>query len=275
MASSPPPKLMRILAVIVFAFILVGITGGVWSFLLLENLKTSPAFPWSAAVMGVLLWILWQYLSGRWGPKRSAGYRSKALRANPLAARTFLTAVIAGLSAVLSLAGLWMVLSRLTVIPAHLLPAFSRYPILTVALILLMSPLVNAIAEEAGFRGYVQGALEPRIGGPLAIAATALLMLPAHGFTQGFAWQIVLFYVLIDIVFGALAYLTNSIVPGIIIHSAGLLLFFTVIWPSPAGRFSLVESLAAFVIFGAASLSAYWQLARKRSALLDGVVAAA
>jgi membrane protease YdiL (CAAX protease family) len=254
---------------------LVGLAGGVWSFLLLRNLRTSPSYPWSVAVMGILLWILWQYLSGRWGPRKSAEYRARALRANRLPARTFLTAAIAGLCAVLSLAGLWMILSRLTVMPAHLLPPFSRYPILTVALILLMAPLVNAVAEEAGFRGYVQGALEPRIGGAAAIAATALLMLPAHGFTQGFAWQIVLFYLLIDIVFGTMAYLTNSIVPGIFIHAAGLLLFFTVIWPSrlPA---SLLESLSAFVIFGAASLVAYFQLAkRKRTLLLDGVIAPA
>ncbi len=267
---------MKTLGVIVLAFLLVGIAGGVWSLLLLENLRISPAFPWSVAVMGALLWILWQYLGGRWGPRKSAPYRARALRANPLPAPTFITAAIAGACAVLSLAGLWMLLSRLTVMPAHLLPAFSRYPILTVALILLMSPLVNAIAEEAGFRGYVQGALEPRIGGPLAIGATALLMLPAHGFTQGFAWQVVLFYFLIDIVFGTMAYLTNSIVPGIVIHAVGLLLFFTVIWPAPASRFSPLESLAAFVIFGAASLAAYFQLAkRRRDLLLNGVIASA
>ncbi len=267
---------MKILAVIIFAFLLVGITGGVWSFLLLENLRTSPALPWCVPVMGVLLWILWQYLSGRWGPRRSAGYRSQALRAHTLPAGTFLTASIAGLCAVLSLAGLWLLLSRLTVMPAHLLPPFSHYPILTVALILLMSPLVNAIAEEAAFRGYVQGALEPRMGGAAAISVTALLMLPAHGFTQGFAWQVVLFYLLIDIVFGTMAYLTNSIVPGIIIHAAGLLLFLTVVWPSPAARFSLWESLGAVVIFGIASVVAYAQLARhRRNSLLHGEIAPA
>ncbi|HEX5274885.1 MAG TPA: CPBP family intramembrane glutamic endopeptidase [Candidatus Rubrimentiphilum sp.] len=255
---------MKILAVIVFAFLLVGITGGVWSFLLLENLRISPALPWCVPVMGILLWVLWQYLSGDWGPKRTAAYRSKALRANALPAPVFLTAAIAGLCAVLSLAGLWMLLSRLTVMPAHLLPPFSQYPMLTVALILLMSPLVNAIAEEAAFRGYVQGMLEPRIGGAAAISATALLMLPAHGFTQGFAWQVVLFYLLIDLVFGALAYLTDSIVPGIVTHAAGLLLFFTVIWPSPASRFSPWESTAAFAVFGLVSIVAYMRLARQK-----------
>ena len=63
---------MKILAVIVFAFLLVGITGGVWSFLLLENLRISPALPWCVPVMGILLWVLWQYLSGDWGSKRTA-----------------------------------------------------------------------------------------------------------------------------------------------------------------------------------------------------------
>lgn len=258
---------MKILAIIIFAFLFVGITGGVWSFLLLENLRTSPSLPWCVPVMAALLWALWQYLSGRWGPRATAAYRRTSLRANPLVPGTLLTAMTAGACAVLSLAGLWIMLAKLTVMPAHLLPSFAQYPEVTIALIFLMAPFVNAIAEEAAFRGYVQRELETRIGGAAAILATTLLMLPAHGFTQGFAWQIVLFYLLIDIAFGTMAYLTDSTVPGIIIHAAGLLLFFTVIWPSPATRFALVPALAAFVIFGAASIVGYMQLARRKSSV--------
>ncbi len=266
MMSVNRPSSMAIVGTVIFAFLLVGFAGGVWSFLLLRNLHGSPAYPWCVAVMAVLLWILWQYLSGRWGPSRSVGYRSRALRANPLPTRTFVIAVIAGLGAVVSLAGLWIILSRLTVIPHHPLPDFSIYPVVTVALVLVMAALVNAIAEEAGFRGYVQSAFEQRIGGPMAIIATALLMAPAHGLTQGFAWQGVVFYLLIDVVLGTMAYLTNSILPGIVVHAAGLLLFFTVIWPAGAARFTLAESIAAFVIFGAVSIAAFL--------LLDRVVAA-
>ena len=127
--------------------------------------------------------------------------------------------------------------------------------------------------EEAAFRGYVQGTLERRFGGLIAIAATALLMAPAHGLTQGFAWQVVVFYFLIDVVLGALAYMTNSILPGIFVHAAGLLLFFTVIWPAGAVRYTLSEGVAVFAIFGAIAIAAFLQL--RRVSLLDGIVAAA
>ena len=259
---------IQILGTIIFAFLLVGVAGGTWSFLLVRNLHSSPVYPWCVAAMGVLLWILWQYLSGRWGPRKSAEYRSRALRANPLPTKTFVLALIAGLSAVMSLAGLWIVLSRLTTILAHPLPDFSLYPAATVVLVLFMAALVNAIAEEAGLRGYLQGMLEQRFGGVGAIVATALLMAPAHGATQGFAWQIVVFYLLIDVALGTVAYLTNSILPGILVHAAGLLLFFTVIWRPEAVRFTLWEGTAAFAIFGAISIAAYLQLAESRRKLL-------
>ena len=264
---------VQIAGTILFAFLLVFVAGGVWSYLLLRNLHTSPAYPWCVAVMGLLLWILWQYLSGAWGPRKTAEYRARSLRANRLPARTFAAAVIAGLCAVVSLAGLWIVFSRLSVIPVHPLPDFSRYPVVTVALVLVMAALVNAIAEEAAFRGYVQCTLERRFGGLAAIAATALLMAPAHGLTQGFAWQVVVFYLLIDVVLGALAYVTNSILPGIFVHAAGLLLFFTVVWPAGAVRYRLAEGVAVFAIFGAIAIAAFLQL--RRVSLLDGIVAAA
>ena len=36
--------------------------------------------------------------------------------------------------------------------------------------------------------------------------------------------------------FGATAYLTNSILPAIPVHFVGLLIFFTLIWPQDAAR---------------------------------------
>jgi membrane protease YdiL (CAAX protease family) len=67
------------------------------------------------------------------------------------------------------------------------LPDFSQYPMFTVVLVIGMATLVASTAEEAGARGYLQGSLEPRVGGPLAILITAMVMEPGHGLTQGFA----------------------------------------------------------------------------------------
>jgi membrane protease YdiL (CAAX protease family) len=210
---------MRIFGAAILAFLVVGFAGGAWMFLLLENLRTSPAYPWSVAVMALILWTLWQYLGGRWGPRASSQYRARSLRANRLPAATFALALVAGLSSIIALAGFWSVLSRLTVIAPHLLPNFSNYPVLTVGLVLVMASLVNSIAEEAGFRGYLQGALELRMSGPAATAVTALVMMPAHALTQGFVWQVVLFYLLVDVVLGTMVYLTDSILPGLVVHA--------------------------------------------------------
>ena len=47
----------------------------------------------------------------------------------------------------------------------HALPDFSKYSTITVALILIMSAVVSPVAEEAGFRGYFQVALQSRFRG--------------------------------------------------------------------------------------------------------------
>jgi membrane protease YdiL (CAAX protease family) len=141
-------------------------------------------------------------------------------------------AVGAGLLAIVALAGLWFVLFQLAHLPpARALPDTSKYPLYTVALALVMASLVGAVAEESAFRGYFQGVLEGTVGGVAAILITALVMAPEHALTQGFVWPTLLFYLVVDAMLGATALLTGSILPGIVTHSIGLLVFFTLVWP--------------------------------------------
>jgi membrane protease YdiL (CAAX protease family) len=186
--------------------------------------------------MALLLWLLWTYLGGRWPPRRTAAARRRGLRARPLPGPVFAWAVGAGLLAIVALAGFWIVLVRLVLVPRHALPDYSRYPPLTVALALAMAALSGAVAEEAGFRGYCQGALEGAVGGPAAIGIVAVVMAPEHALTQGFVWPILLFYLCVDGLLGLSAYLTQSILPGLVVHGVGLLTFFAVIWPGDAAR---------------------------------------
>ena len=55
--------------------------------------------------------------------------------------------------------------------PATILPDYSRYPLYTVVLGIIMGSLVSPFAEESGFRGYFQVVLESRYRAPVAIAA--------------------------------------------------------------------------------------------------------
>jgi hypothetical protein len=47
-----------------FAVVSTAVIGGVWTALLLANLKTSPSIPWAAGAMALILWAVWSWLGG-------------------------------------------------------------------------------------------------------------------------------------------------------------------------------------------------------------------
>jgi len=264
--------LLKALLFAVMAIVLTAVTGGIWTELLSVNLTTSPAIPWSVAVMALLLWLLWRYLGGAGWPRSTADARRGYLRARRTSGRVFAWAILAGLLSIVALAGLWVVLFQIANLPSRALPDYSKYPLVTVALALVMASLVGAVAEEATFRGYTQGVLEGAAGGVAAILITTFVMAPEHAFTQGFVWPVLFFYFLVDVMLGATALLTQSILPGIVTHAIGLLVFFTLVWHGDALR-SLVgsgDTNTWFWIHGAQTLAfavlailAFIQLARE------------
>lgn len=218
------------------AFLVTIVPGGIWSALLAINLANSPSVPWSTVAMGLTLILLWSYLNGMGPPAANSHQRRSRLRAVRLPRRVFLWTTGAGLLGLVALTGLWIVLIQLARSPGNALPDFSKYPSWTVAISLITASVLGGVTEEAGFRGYFQGALERRMGGPLAIVITALCMAPAHALTQGFVWNTFVFYLMVDAMLGLSAWLTGSILPGIIVHSVGLLTFFSIIWPGDKAR---------------------------------------
>lgn len=255
----------------ILAFVLTVVAGGVWTLLLIGNLATSPAIPWAVVVMALLLWLMWRYLSGTWGPASTSQTRRRSLRARPLPPQVFAWAVVAGVLSIVALIGSWIVLVQLVRVPPHVLPNGSQYPLLTLTLVLVMASLVSSLAEEAGFRGYFQGLLEQRVSGLLAIVIAALVIAPAHGLTQGFVWPVLVWYFFVDVMLGAMAYFTQSILPGILVHSLGLLIFFTLVWPQDAQRRLVWQggatpgfwlTLAQALVFSPLAILAFSQLAR-------------
>jgi membrane protease YdiL (CAAX protease family) len=218
------------------ALVLTLLAGGIWSALLIANLKVSPSAPWSIVAMAIVLRLLWLYLHGRGWPASTAEARRRRLRARRLPPRVLAWALLAGALSIVALSGIWIFLFQLARARGNALPDFSAYPPVTVALALIMASVVGGLTEEAGFRGYLQAGLERDFGGPAAVVLGALALAPGHGLTQGFAWPTVCFYFLADVMFGLTAYLTQSIVPGILVHIAGLLTFFTLIWPHDPSR---------------------------------------
>lgn len=265
----------------ILAFVLTVVAGGVWTALLISNVATSPAIPWAVVVMALLLWLMWQYLGGKWWPRSTSEARRRYLRARPVSGQVFAWALVAGALSIVALAGYWIVLFQLVKMPARVLQNFSGYPLLTVALVLVMASLVSSLAEEVGFRGYFQGVLEREVGGPAAIVIASLLIAPAHGLTQGFVWPILLWYFFVDVMFGGMAYLTRSILPGIVVHSIGLLAFFTLVWPYDTQRRLIWETgagtwfwihVAQAIIFTALAILAFSRLARVTKRVRAGEV---
>ncbi|HEX4322789.1 MAG TPA: type II CAAX endopeptidase family protein [Acidobacteriaceae bacterium] len=255
----------------ILAFLLTVVMGAIWTVLLLVNLQVSPAIPWSAVAMALVLWLAWSYLGGKWKPQSTRETRARYLRATPVSSRIFTWSLLAGGLSLVSLTGLWIVLFRLVKVSGNAVPDFSKFPIFTVITVLVMASLVSSIAEEAGFRGYFQVALESRFSGPVSVLIVALLIAPAHALTQGFVWPTMLFYFFVDIMLGTSAYLTKSILPGLAVHSTGLLIFFTLIWPQDKHRELISQSgadlwfwihTAQAVLFAALGILAFMRLAR-------------
>ncbi len=259
----------------VATLVLTGLASGVWGGLLTLNLRTTPAVPWAVVVMAALLWLGWQYANG-WGwPLRTSAARRTLLRARPIGASTFVLALLAGTLSLVALTGLWIVFFQTGVMRGNSLPDFSQYPWLSVVAVIAMAAVVGAVTEEAGFRGYFQSLLERRYPAWLSIIVTALVLAPGHAATQGIAWPTFVFYLLVDAMLGTTAYLCNSILPGIVVHAAGLAAFFILIWPADAHRIVGGTALddawfwihaAQVGVFSALAIVAYRRLAAARSA---------
>ena len=254
-----------------FAVVLTGMVSGIWGGLLTLNLRLSPAIPWCAPAMVAILVVMWTFLRGSWGPRSSRQARRELLRGSAVRPQAFFWAVLAGLLADIALGGLWIVISQLAKVPGNPTLNFSNYRLGTLVAVLITASIAGAVSEEAGFRGYFQGTLERYFGGPVAIALSALVMMPQHALTQGFVWPTMVFYLIADSMLGFTAFVTKSILPGIVVHAAGLLMFFALIWPYDKTRAQVVAHgpdawfmihVAQVAIFGILALVAFRRLTR-------------
>lgn len=249
-----------------------------WAYLVSLNIKHASAVPWAVPPAALYLWFFWRYARG-WGwPRATAEYRKGLARANRLDGEVWGMALLAGIVGLVALLMVQAVLARMVTLPQQHDIDPSKHPALTVFLWVAMGSLVAGVVEETSFRGYMQGPIERRHGPVIAILVTAGMFGLAH-FTHP-EWSLVLlpFYIGAATVYGMLAYLTKSILPGLVLHAGGdvlaaLQLFATgqsewqgspgqkLIWETgadPAFWLSVVGALAV----SAAAVWAYVGLAR-------------
>jgi Type II CAAX prenyl endopeptidase Rce1-like len=216
---------------------------GVWSALILINLKASPTVPWAVALMAGLLWAMWRYLGGAFPPRRTSESRRLHLRAVRVPGRTLAWALIAGALSLVALTGYWIVLARLVRMPGSVLPSMANVPHLMVLLAVVTGAAISPICEQIGIWGYAQVMLRRDFTRRSAIVLSALIFAvgPHPPFGVPLLPKIVFFF-LVGLSFAVTADLTGSILPNLPVHMLGLLTFFTVIWPHDPQRLLLRDT---------------------------------
>jgi membrane protease YdiL (CAAX protease family) len=222
--------------------------------------------------MALYLWLFWQYLKGKGWPSSTAETRRLNLRANVLSPRAWRWSLGAGSLAAASLIALRQFVEKLVELPAPLLPDVSQYPFFTVLLIFLMSSAVAGIVEEAGYRGYMQAPIERRHGPVVAILVAGTVFALGHFSHAWMSWRLLPYYLAGSTIFGVLAYLTGSILPGLILHtSVDALRYVQLLWLGTSTPQVLIwetgadlkfwANVLAFIGLGATAIWAYYKLA--------------
>jgi membrane protease YdiL (CAAX protease family) len=252
-----------------------------WALLSLANQKYFVVLPWAVVVMAVYLVFLWRWLRGEGWPGATSAARRSSLRANGVDADAFGMAILAGLIGFAALMPFTILLSKLvTLNQAAPMRTPAGMPALTAFALIAMASVVAGVVEEAAFRGYMQGPIERRHGPATAILLTGMLFGLAH-FTHHPSTAVLAmlpYYLFVAALYGMLAYATNSILPGIVLHAGGDVFVLTRWWLTGKGEWELSDkapsliwetgpdatfwaALTAFILFGSAAAWAFASLA--------------
>ena len=208
-------KLPVWLRAVLLGSIVSGVPTLVWAVMATANLRLTPRLPWAAAAMAVLLWVFWRIAA-----------RHEAMRATALTPRVWRLALLGGGAAI---AAVWAAFAALRGMLNVAPPSgdVARLPVWTVMAFIAVASAVAGIAEEAGFRGFMQLPLERAYGPVAAIATTSVLFTLSH-LTHGTRILVFLpFYFVAAVIYGVLAYRTGSILPSMTLHVAGDVVMFT------------------------------------------------
>jgi len=167
------------------------------------------------------LWLFWRYLQGAGWPRSTAEARRANLRAHRLSDDVWVSALLADGLGIATLVVFLRVMNRLVRLPQTQHPDLSQVSFVTLLFILLMGSAVAGIVEEASFRGYMQRPIERRHGPVVAILVTGTLFGFAHFTHLEVTLSLMPYYLAVAAIYGTLAYLTNSILPGLVLHASG------------------------------------------------------
>src|SRR6185503_18277583 len=182
------------------------------------NLRYFTSVPWAVPLVALYIWYFWPYLGGEGPPLSTSGTRRESLRANHLSRVMWVWALVAGSLGIVTLIIGLRAVNRIVTLPQQQVPDLTQVPSVTIVALLLMSAPVAGVIEESAFRGYMQGPIERRFGIVIAILITGTMFAVAH---LDFTWSLWPYYVAVAAIYGMVTYLTDSILPSIVLHTGG------------------------------------------------------
>ena len=220
--------------VLIGLIVMAGITVP-WSVVVVANLRLSPQVPWAIPAALIYVSLVIAYLNGRSWPVSTREFRRSRFRARLLSPALSVWSLLAGGLAVTCL---WLLVAA----AGHLGPSVpgaeaGLAPPVLFAFV-TVSAAITALGEEAGLRGFMQAPLESRFGPSVAITITTsvfVLIHASHGFTT--LLHNGPLYIATGVVYGLLTYLTQSILPALMLHFLGDVVVFAL-------RSSLIHGLA-------------------------------
>jgi membrane protease YdiL (CAAX protease family) len=242
----------------------------VWVGLIGAYSRHPVSFPWFVPAMAAFLaggvaWMKW----GSW-PQYGREARRWGVRLNPVAPRILLFSLLAGWSTFFSGAFAYVAYRMLSGLGGEVPMTIPPGPRSSIIFGLAMAAIVAGVVEEISVRGVMQGPLEKAFGVVPAIIISGFvwaLFHTNHSYFDASPLDIAIWFGIffaVSAILGTIASLTDSVLPGIVIHagfdglyfvSAGILqpriapLSFLETLASP-GTFALMAALLALLAIG-------------------------
>jgi membrane protease YdiL (CAAX protease family) len=244
----------EILQAVVVGVVIVLVGSMARNLLWTANLHVFTAVPWAVLAIAIFLYFFWRYLNGAGPPPETSQHRRMSLRANRLPLNVWVASLIAGGLGLVALVLALRVANRMVVLPEQPLPDLSAIPQLTVLSLLIAGAPVAGIIEEAAFRGYMQAPIEKRYGLIVAILITGTMFALVHLDFTPVLWP---YYVTVAAIYGTVTYLTNSILPAIVLHTAGNIYSNLDLWMRGRAEWQAAKGPAA-LIWQAGTDPSFW-----------------
>ena len=218
------------------------------------NLRYWSSVPWAVPLTALFIGFFWWYLQGGGPPASTAMERRTRLRANRVSGRLWAWSLFAGGLAIVALVLALRVVNRMVMLPKQEIPDLSGTSPVTVGSLLVLAAPVAGIIEEAAFRGYMQRPIERRYGVAMAILITGTMFALVHLDFTLVLWP---YYVAVAAIYGVVAYLTDSILPAVVLHTGGNLYSNFELWLRGQAEWQTAASPAE-LIWATGADRAFW-----------------